>query len=105
MEPLPMACSLESGELWERYAELSELGVDTLIDSRSEGTTHRLSFKRSEDLEARLEAIIAAEARCCPFLDLSMTSRDSEVVLLISGPAEAAPVAAGLAAAFAGPFG
>jgi hypothetical protein len=43
---------------------------------------------------------VAAEERCCSFLDLEVRDEADALVLVIGGPAEAAPVAAQLAAAF-----
>jgi hypothetical protein len=50
-----------------------------------------------------LEEVVAAEARCCPFLDLSIRSEDSELVLTISGTPEAGAISGRLAAGFARP--
>jgi hypothetical protein len=100
MEPLPMACSLDGGDLRSRYVELSRLGAAALIESQSKGPRHRLRFRRSAELERKLEAVVAAEAKCCPFLDLSIRREEGELVLTISGPPEAEPVSGQLAAAF-----
>ncbi len=98
-----MACSLDAGDLKSRYLELAALGAVALIDSQSEGEQQRLRFRRSAELERRLGAVVAAEAKCCPFLDLAIGREGGELVLTISGPPEAGPVSAQLAAAFSGP--
>jgi hypothetical protein len=103
MEPLPMACSLDGADLKSRYMELARLGADALIQSESTSVGHRLRFRGSVELERRLGAVVAAEAECCPFLDLSIFRDGGEVILTISGPPEAEPVSDLLAAAFSAP--
>ena len=49
---------------------------------------------------ARLEAIVAAEAECCPFLDMDLREEDGALVLEIRAPQEAEPLVADLVSAF-----
>lgn len=98
----PIACSLSAGDLQERLNEIAAVGADGLIAHGAEGKRHLLRFRASEQLRQRLEAIVAAEARCCSFLDLSLEERGDELVLAVGAPGEGQQVADALAAAFAG---
>jgi MerR family transcriptional regulator, copper efflux regulator len=54
----------------------------------------RLSFAAGAETELR--RIVAAEARCCPFLRMDLRAAGDALVLDITGPAEAAPIIAQL---------
>lgn len=49
----------------------------------------------------RLEAIIAAESRCCSFLSFQLREHPGELLLSIDAPEGAEPVVAELVSAFA----
>jgi hypothetical protein len=74
-----------------------------LISRDTEGDTQLLRFRRDDEVRRSLEGIIAAEGKCCAFLDMKIREEADELVLTIDAPADAAPVAAQLAAAFATP--
>jgi len=101
-EGVPIACSLGASDLRERLAEIAEIGAESLIDRSAEGDRHRLRFRADATTRRRLEEIVAAEAKCCSFLDFSLEERGGELVLWISAPEEGKPVADELGAAFAG---
>jgi hypothetical protein len=101
----PIACSLDADALRERLAEIEALGAERLIDRTREGERHVLRFRRDTETERRLEAIIAAESRCCAFLDLELTRRDGELVLTLAAPNGGEEVADELAARFEGRAG
>ena len=61
-----------------------------------------LRFRKSEEVRRRLEAIVAAEAECCSFLDFSLSEDDGGLVLSITAPTDAEAVADELATAFSG---
>jgi len=96
----PIACSLGGGELRERLVRIAALGARSLISHRANGGTHVLRFRGGAETRGELEEIVAAEAGCCPFLELSIDSRDSDLVLSISAPRDAEPAAKALALAF-----
>jgi hypothetical protein len=50
----------------------------------------------------QVEDIVAGEATCCSFLDLSLSEDRGELLLTIAAPRDAQPVADELAAAFSG---
>jgi hypothetical protein len=47
------------------------------------------SFPYSEACERELRALAAAEAECCPFLDIQVRGDGHELRLAVSGPPEA----------------
>jgi hypothetical protein len=97
----PIACSLGAGDLRRRLQEIAAVGAEGLIERRLEGGRHLLRFRSDATTRGRIEAIVAAEAKCCSFLDLSLEERGGELVLSIGSPEDGRPVAAELAAAFA----
>ncbi len=97
----PTACSLGAGDLRERLNEIAAVGAESLIGRSTDGDRHLLRFRSTEATRRRLEAIVAAEAECCSFLNLSLEDQDDVLVLSISAPEDGQPVADELAAAFA----
>jgi hypothetical protein len=98
----PLACSLGAADLTERLASIAEVGADSLVAEERDGGRRLLRFRKSETVRRRLEGIVAAEAECCSFLDLSLGEDDDWLVLSIAAPAEGEAVAEELAAAFSG---
>jgi len=101
-EGTPIACSLDASELQERLREIAEVGATSLIERSTEGDRHLLRFRSDAETHRRLEAIVAAEAKCCSFLDLSLEERGGELILTVGAPENGQPIADELAAAFAG---
>lgn len=97
----PVACSLGGGDLEQRLAAIAEIGAASLISRNVEGGRHLLRFRSSAETRQRLEEIVAAEAECCSFLELSLAEEGSDLVLLVSAPEDGQAVADGLARAFA----
>jgi hypothetical protein len=100
-EGTPIACSLGASDLRQRLREIAALGAESLLERSAEGERHLLRFRSDASTRARLAAIVAAEARCCPFLDLALEEQDGELILSIGSPREGQLVADELAAAFA----
>lgn len=98
----PVACSLEAGALEQRLAAIAEIGADSLISRQAEDGRHLLCFPADAETRRRLEELIAAEAECCSFLDLSLDQEAGDLVLSIAAPRDAQALADGLAGAFAG---
>ena len=98
----PVACSLGADDLDQRLAAIAELGADSLIGKSVEGGRHLLRFCADAAARTRLEEIVAAEAECCSFLDLSLREDAGELVLSIAAPADAQSLADELARAFGG---
>lgn len=102
-EDTPIACSLDASELTQRLAAIAEIGAQRGLISRDvEGDCQVLHFRASVATRKRLEEIVAAEAKCCSFLDLSLSEAEDELVLRIAAPQDARALAKELSAAFAG---
>ena len=89
--PAP-ACSLSAAEGAERAARWRAL-LDTHLLSRTATTFgQRLAFPSDPEVIGELDALVAAERDCCPFLDLTIERFDHAVILGVSGPPEAAEI-------------
>lgn len=99
-EDKPIACSLDAGELEQRLAAIAEIGADSLVSRGLDGVHHRLRFRSDDATRRRLDSIVAAEAKCCSFLDLSVREEDDLLILSISAPGDGQAVADQLARAF-----
>lgn len=101
-ESLPIACSLNSGDLKQRLAAIAEIGEESLIDRTTEDGRHLLRFRSDAETRKRLEEIVTAEAECCSFLHLALEERGGALILSVAAPQDGQLVADELAAAFAG---
>lgn len=97
---LPIACSLDAADLSARLAQIADLGRDALLGARRDGAHARLRFAAGPGIRPRVEAIVAAESRCCPFLAMRVDEPPGEVVLTIDAPEDAELVLAELVDAF-----
>ncbi len=88
---LPIACTLGAGDFETRMRELTALGRRSLLSiERSSAGPVVLSFQNDPATETELERIVAAEADCCAFLELMITTGDA-LDLTIDGPEGPAP--------------
>lgn len=99
-DPKPIACTLGESDLSQRLDKIATLGAESLLRHEFKDDTHTLRFRRDDWTRRQLEEIVAAEARCCSFLDLSLGERDGELILALGAPAEGRSVADELASAF-----
>jgi hypothetical protein len=94
-----IACALTPEELPSRLAEISAIGRDALLSVSPDGT---LRFRADGETRRRLEAIVAAEARCCSFLTLDLHEHAGAMVLSVTAPEGAESLAHELLGAFTG---
>jgi hypothetical protein len=94
------ACSLEANDLKQRLAEIAEVGAAGLISRDRDGLRHLLRFRADADTRRRLKEIVVAEAKCCSFLDLALSEKDGELILVVAAPQDAQGLADGLADVF-----
>lgn len=100
-EAPPIACSLGASDLRQRLNEIAAVGAESLIERTVAGKRHLLRFRSDPETRRRLEAIVAAEAKCCSFLDLALEEQDGELILSVNALEDGQPIADELAAAFA----
>lgn len=100
-DPKPIACSLGAEDLRRRLERVAAVGAAGLIDREDENGGHVLRFRSDPETRRGLREIVAAEAECCPFLDLELSEGGEEIVLTISAPPDGRLVADELAHAFA----
>jgi hypothetical protein len=67
----PIACSLSAAEYRERLAAISKVGGSSLINVEERPRHTVLHFRYSAKTRDELQTIVAQEATCCAFLDLS----------------------------------
>ncbi len=101
-DDIPIACSLGAGELQQRLAAIAEVGARSLLSRTMHGESHLLRFRLDPGTRRQLEGIVAAEAECCSFLDLSLREDKGELVMSIAAAENARAVAGDLARAFGG---
>ena len=94
-EPLPVACTLGAADMRARQAELRALGEDGLVSNVMSGRTAVLRFRPDPDIRRRVEAAVAAESECCPFLDFELEHGEDATVLTVTAPDGAAETLAG----------
>jgi hypothetical protein len=100
-EALPIACSLNAGDLQQRLAAAAKIGEESLIDHETDEGRHLLRFRADGETRKRLKEIVAAEAECCSFLNLVLEEHDGELILSVAAPQDGQAFADELAAAFA----
>ena len=97
---LPIACSLDADELGERLTDMGAVGRAALRDVQRTPRRAVLRFAADAQTRERLASIVAAEARCCAFLDFSLLDDAGEIVMTISAPGGADLVLEDLVGAF-----
>jgi hypothetical protein len=99
-EDTPIACSLEADALSARLEAMAQLGAKSLTSREADGERWQLRFRADPSTRRQLARIVAAEAECCPFLELSLSEVDDLLLLSIAAPGYGREVADQLAAAF-----
>jgi hypothetical protein len=92
MPDLPIACTLTPDGLTARMALIEALSADGLLDRTLTGAGLRVRLRDTPDIEQRTRELVAAESRCCAFLDFDLGRDGGELVLDISSPEDARPV-------------
>lgn len=85
----PIACSLRENELVDRRREVEDLARAALLHRARLPGGVRLTYRRSEPVEAAVRNLIERERRCCPFLDFVLSVESGALIVDISGPREA----------------
>ena len=91
-----IACSLTAGQYASRTKAMSALAERALVHREATPHGERLTFDDADDVRQDLEAILAAESACCPFLAFELSRDEGYLVLRISGPEAVRPLIAEL---------
>jgi hypothetical protein len=92
MTDLPIACTLTPDGMTARVALIDALAADGLLSRTSTEAGLRVRLRDTPEIEARTRELVAAESRCCAFLDFELGRDRGDLVLDISGPEDASAV-------------
>ena len=92
MTETPIACTLTPDGMTARLALIETLAADGLLDRTPTQDGLRVRLRDTPDIEQRARELVAAESRCCAFLDFELGRDGGELVLDIAGPEDARPV-------------
>ena len=92
MTEIPIACTLSPDGLTARLALMEALAADGLLGRATTPAGMRVRLRDAPDIERRTRELVAAESRCCAFLNFELGRDNGELVLDISGPEDARPV-------------
>jgi hypothetical protein len=69
-----------------RAAEIRALGQEALLGLERSEARATLRFRRDPASRADLERIVAAESKCCAFIDFDLSDTGRELVLTLRAP-------------------
>jgi hypothetical protein len=98
----PIACTLDPAQMPQRGEEIRALGRAGLQAVERGERQVTLRFRRDAAIREGVERIVAAESRCCAFLDLTLADQKDAIVLTIAAPEGGEPAMHALAHLFAG---
>jgi len=99
---IPIACTLTAAQMPQRLAEIRAIGQAALLSAETTESDATLRFRAGADTRTRVEAIVAAESKCCAFLRFDLTDEPRALVLNIRAPEGGEPVLHQLVTAFRG---
>lgn len=86
MTEIPIACTLSGRDYQRRMDAIAAVGRNALIDASSRADVATLRFRDRPGVRGRLQALVDAEAACCPFLEIQLRERDRALALSITAP-------------------
>jgi len=89
---MPIACTLTPDDMTDRQALIDALAADGLIDRTATEAGLRIRLRDTPEIERRTRELIAAESRCCAFLEFTLHRDGGQLVLDIAGAPDARPV-------------
>ena len=92
MSDTPIACTLSPQGMTARLELIDALAADGVLERASTEDGIRVRLRDTPDIARRTREFIAAESRCCPFLEFRLGRQDGDLVLDIDGPSDARPV-------------
>ena len=89
---IPIACTLPPDGFAARMGLIDALAADGLIDRKDTERGVRVRLRDTPEIEQRTRELVAAESKCCAFLDFRLGREDDAIVLDIAGPDHARPM-------------
>jgi hypothetical protein len=83
---VPIACTLNAEERPRRGTELRSLGRDGLLSIERGEQRVVLRFRPEAAIRERVEAIAAAESKCCAFLSFDVADAGDATALTVIAP-------------------
>ncbi len=96
---LPIACTLDAGASDDRLARWKALSERVRPTMRREADQIVVAYPASPAVRAELEALVAAERRCCTFADWQVLQDDDLVLLQITATPDGLDAIVGLVVA------
>ena len=87
-----VACSLGERDMADRLRHWQALGDDALIRKRIEDGVITATYEHSAEVLRRLQSLIEAEGRCCPFLRFELREEGDVLTLEVAFPPGAEPM-------------
>jgi hypothetical protein len=81
-----IACTLSPDDIPKRAAEIRALGREALLVVERSEARATLRFKRDPPTRARVARVVAAESKCCAFIDFELCDSDDALVLTLQTP-------------------
>ena len=101
MTEIPIACTLDAAQMGARGREIRALGRAALTGLERGEKRVTLRFRADPSIREGLASIVAAESRCCAFLDFTLADEGDATVLTIAAPEGGEPTMHELAHLFA----
>jgi hypothetical protein len=92
MTDQPIACTLTPDGMTARLALIDALAADGLLQRSPTESGMRVRLLDRPDIEQRTRELVAAESKCCAFLEFDLRRENGDLLLDISGPEDARPV-------------
>ena len=87
MKSLPIACTLNPGDLQERLALIRGLTAEALLGHDRDGLV--LALRYAPEAVERVRAMVANEQHCCAFLNFEVREQSDVVHVTITAPENA----------------
>jgi hypothetical protein len=101
MNEIPIACTLDPAQMRRRGEDIRAIGRRALAAVERGERQVTLRFRPAHETRERVEALVAAEAECCAFLDFTVAEEQGAILVTIVSPPAGEPVMHELADLFA----
>ena len=81
-----LACTLTGADREQRAREWAQLRADALVCEERDAHSVTSCWRPDAGVRERLEALIAAESECCPFLSFAFRDHPRLLVTVLTVP-------------------